>query len=169
MVWFRKWLVACSGSSHYQNQSSHIVNRTPRKKLSWNLNQNAQISFKEMYMKMLSVKCELFCSDLFVKAIHNRACHPGCNCCRNSLTAWCLCAFFLILSQFYVPFYVKKRKLDHFICLLEFKCVKRLRGIVRLSLLLGLLFPYPVMWSSCCKSFEDGAPGDKIYRYQVFK
>ena len=47
---------------------------------------------------------------------------------RDSPTVWCLCAFFPILSQFYVPFYVKKRKLDNFMCLLEFECAKRLKA-----------------------------------------
>ena len=41
---------------------------------------------------------------------------------------WCLCAFFSILSQFYVPFYMKKRKLDNFMCLLAFECAKRLKA-----------------------------------------
>ena len=33
---------------------------------------------------------------------------------RDSPTLWCLCAFFSILSQFYVPSYVKKRKMDNY-------------------------------------------------------
>ena len=47
---------------------------------------------------------------------------------RDSPTVWCLCAFFAVLSQCYVPFYVKNRKLDNFICLLEFECAKRLKA-----------------------------------------
>ena len=46
---------------------------------------------------------------------------------RDSPTVWCLCALFLILPQFYIPFYVKKTKMDNFMCLLEFECAKRLR------------------------------------------
>ena len=47
---------------------------------------------------------------------------------RDSLTMWPLCAFFFILLQFYVPFYVKKKKIDNFMCLLEFECAKRLKA-----------------------------------------
>ena len=48
---------------------------------------------------------------------------------RDSLIIWPLCAFFSILPQFYVPFYVKKRnKKNNFMCLLEFECVKILRA-----------------------------------------
>ena len=47
---------------------------------------------------------------------------------RDSLTVWCLCAFFPIVPQFYVPFYVKKKKMDNFMCLLEFECAERLRA-----------------------------------------
>ena len=47
---------------------------------------------------------------------------------RDSPTVWCICAFFPILPQFYVPFYMKKRKMDNFMCLLEYKCAKRLRA-----------------------------------------
>ena len=39
---------------------------------------------------------------------------------RDSPTVWCLCAFFLIGLQFYVPFLVKQEKMDNFMCLLEF-------------------------------------------------
>ena len=38
--------------------------------------------------------------------------------CRDSPTVWPLCAFFSILSQFYVPFFVKKKKMNDFMCLL---------------------------------------------------
>ena len=47
---------------------------------------------------------------------------------RDSPTVWPLCAFFFILLQFYVPFYVKKKKNDNFMCLLEFECAKRLKA-----------------------------------------
>ena len=47
---------------------------------------------------------------------------------RDSPAVWCLCVFFPILPQLYVPFYVKKRKLDNFMCLLEFECAKRLKA-----------------------------------------
>ena len=47
---------------------------------------------------------------------------------RDSPTVWCLCAFFPIVPQFYVPFYVKRKKMDNFMCLLEFECAKRLRA-----------------------------------------
>ena len=47
---------------------------------------------------------------------------------KDSPTVWCLCAFFAVLSKCYVPFYVKKRKLDNFMCLLEFECAKRLKA-----------------------------------------
>ena len=45
----------------------------------------------------------------------------------DSLTVLCLCAFSPILPQFYVPFYVKKEKMDNFMCILEFECTKRLK------------------------------------------
>ena len=35
---------------------------------------------------------------------------------------------FAVLSKCYVSFYVKKRKLDNFMCLLEFECAKRLKA-----------------------------------------
>ena len=38
----------------------------------------------------------------------------------------CLFASFPVLLQFYVPFYVKREKLDNFMCLLEFEFTKRL-------------------------------------------
>ena len=47
---------------------------------------------------------------------------------RDSPTVWPPCAFFFILLQFYVPFYVKKKKIDNFMCLLEFECAKRLKA-----------------------------------------
>ena len=47
---------------------------------------------------------------------------------RDSPTIWCLCAFFLILLQSYVPFYVKKEKMGNSMCLLEFECAKRLKA-----------------------------------------
>ena len=47
---------------------------------------------------------------------------------KDSPTVWCLCAFFAVLSKCYVSFYVKKRKLDNFMCLLEFECAKRLKA-----------------------------------------
>ena len=47
---------------------------------------------------------------------------------RDSPAVWPLCAFFFILLQFYVPFYVKKKKIDNFMCLLEFECAKRLKA-----------------------------------------
>ena len=47
---------------------------------------------------------------------------------RDSPTLWCLCALFSILLKFYVSFYVKKKKMDNFMCLLEFKCAKRLKA-----------------------------------------
>ena len=47
---------------------------------------------------------------------------------RDSPTVWPQCAFFFILLQFYVPFYVKKKKIDNFMCLLEFECAKRLKA-----------------------------------------
>ena len=47
---------------------------------------------------------------------------------RDSPTVWCLCALFPTLPQFYVPLYVKKKKNDNFMCLLEFQCVKRLKA-----------------------------------------
>ena len=47
---------------------------------------------------------------------------------RDSPTVWPLCAFFFILLQFYVPFYVKKKKIDNLMCLLEFECAKRLKA-----------------------------------------
>ena len=46
---------------------------------------------------------------------------------RDSPTVWPLCAYFFTLLQFYVPFYVKKKKIDNFMCLLEFECAKRLK------------------------------------------
>ena len=33
---------------------------------------------------------------------------------RDSPTVWPLCAFFFILLQFYVPFYMKKKKIDNY-------------------------------------------------------
>ena len=36
-------------------------------------------------------------------------------------------ALFPILPQFYVPFYVKKTKIDYFMCLFEFEYAKRLK------------------------------------------
>ena len=45
---------------------------------------------------------------------------------RDSPSIWCLCAFFSISFQFYVPLYVQIEKLDNFMCLLEFECIKRL-------------------------------------------
>ena len=57
--------------------------------------------------------------DIFVQCLHS---------CRDSPTVWPLCAFFFILLQFYVPFYVKKKKNDNFMCLLEFECAKRLKA-----------------------------------------
>ena len=45
---------------------------------------------------------------------------------RVSPTVWPLCAFFFVLLQFYVPFYVKNKKIDNFMCLLEF--AKRLKA-----------------------------------------
>ena len=36
--------------------------------------------------------------------------------------------FSLYCPKCYVPFYVKKRKLDNFMCLLEFECAKRLKA-----------------------------------------
>ena len=47
---------------------------------------------------------------------------------RDSPTVWPLCALFFISLQFYVPFYVKKKKIDNFMCLLEFECAKRLKA-----------------------------------------
>ena len=47
---------------------------------------------------------------------------------RDSPTIWCLCAFFLILLQSYVPFYVKKEKMCNSMCLSEFECAKRLKA-----------------------------------------
>ena len=47
--------------------------------------------------------------------------------CRDSPTIWCL-AFSPTLLQFYVPFHVKKEKINDFMYLLEFKCAKRLKG-----------------------------------------
>ena len=47
---------------------------------------------------------------------------------RDSPTVCCLCAFFPILPQSYVPFYVAKKTLDNIMCLLEFECTKRLRA-----------------------------------------
>ena len=47
---------------------------------------------------------------------------------RDSPTVWPLCAFFFVLLQFYVPFYVKNKKIDNFMCLLEFECAKRLKA-----------------------------------------
>ena len=57
--------------------------------------------------------------DIFVQCLHS---------CRDSPTVWPLCAFFFILLQFHVPFYVKKKKNDNFMCLLEFECAKRLKA-----------------------------------------
>ena len=48
--------------------------------------------------------------------------------CRDSPTVWPLCVFFFILLLFYVPFYVKKKKNDNFMCLLEVECAKRLKA-----------------------------------------
>ena len=40
-----------------------------------------------------------------------------------------MCLFFIhVLLQFYVPSYVKKKKMDNFMCLLEFECAKRLKA-----------------------------------------
>ena len=39
--------------------------------------------------------------------------------------SWGLCAFFPV---FYVPFYMKREKLDNFMCLLIFECTKRLKA-----------------------------------------
>ena len=50
---------------------------------------------------------------------------------RDSPTMWPLCALFFILLQFYVPFYVKKEKIDNLMCLLEFECAKRLKAHIR--------------------------------------
>ena len=52
----------------------------------------------------------------------------SCLCARDSPTMWPLCALFFILLQFYVPFYVKKEKIDNLMCLLEFECAKRLKA-----------------------------------------
>ena len=43
---------------------------------------------------------------------------------RDLSTVTCLCAFFHPLSNFYVPFYVKNRKIPNFMCLLEFQWAK---------------------------------------------
>ena len=47
---------------------------------------------------------------------------------RDSPTVWPLCAFFFMILLFYVPFYVKKKKIDNFMCLLEFECSKWLKA-----------------------------------------
>ena len=39
-----------------------------------------------------------------------------------------MCAFSPILPQFYVPFYVKKKDMENFMCLFEFECAKRLKA-----------------------------------------
>ena len=43
------------------------------------------------------------------------------------VTMWCLCAFFPILPQLDVPFYVKKPKLENFMCLWGFEYIKKLK------------------------------------------
>ena len=45
--WFRKWLVACSASSHYLNQCWLIVNWAPGNIFQWNLNRNSIIFIQE--------------------------------------------------------------------------------------------------------------------------
>ena len=70
----------------------------------------------------------------------------GSNFIRDSPTVWPLCAFFFILLQFYVPFYVKKKKIDNFMCLLEFECAKRLKAHSR---------AIPVLWLHFSKSYYE--------------
>ena len=83
---------------------------------------------------------------------------------RDSPTVWYLSAFSPILSQFYVPFYVKKKKkMDNFMCLLEFECAKRLKAH-RLSLLVPtlislLLFFREHVHEKCAHETEDEAQG----------
>ena len=48
--------------------------------------------------------------------------------CRDSPTVWCLCALFPTLYHSYVPFNVKKEKMDNSMCLLESECAKRLKA-----------------------------------------
>ena len=54
--WFRKWLVAWSAPSHYQNQCWNIVQKTPRNKLQWNFNRNSNTFIQENAFE--SVVCE---------------------------------------------------------------------------------------------------------------
>ena len=56
---------------------------------------------------------------------------------RDSPTVSPLCVFFFILLQFYVPFYVKKKKIDNLMCLLEFECAKRLKAHSRAIPVIG--------------------------------
>ena len=47
---------------------------------------------------------------------------------RDSPSIWCLCAFFSISFQLYVPLYVQIERMENFMCLLEFECAKRLKA-----------------------------------------
>ena len=60
--WVRKWLVTYSAPNHYLHQCWNIINWTLRNKFQWNFNQRINFSFKNMHLKISSVKWQPFCS-----------------------------------------------------------------------------------------------------------
>ena len=65
--WFRLKLEACKGSSQYLHTRCLVINWTLRNKPQWNFIQNENIfSFKKIHFKMLSAKCQPFCSGLSI-------------------------------------------------------------------------------------------------------
>ena len=78
---------------------------------------------------------------------------------RDSLTI-CLCAFSIILLQFYVPFYVKRE------CLLEFECANRLK-VHSLYLYNGCNYLSMLRFNSIHLS-KRGPFWDNIYIYVIF-
>ena len=55
-----------SAPSHYLNQCCHIVSLTLRNIILWNFISNSEVLFKEMHLKMSSVKWRPFCLSLNV-------------------------------------------------------------------------------------------------------
>ena len=48
--------------------------------------------------------------------------------CRDSPTVWCLCAFSPHCPNLMCPLMWKRKKIDNFMCLLEYVCAKRLKA-----------------------------------------
>ena len=68
--WFRLWLVAYLGASHYLNQSWwHVVNLTLQNTFQWNLKQDTTILTSEMHFKLWSAKCQPFFHGLNVSTL----------------------------------------------------------------------------------------------------